>query len=122
MLGGAMRQAGILAAAGIYALAHNVERLADDHANARLIAERLAASAAFRLDPATVQSNILVFELAADAAVSDAAGFVAGCAARGVLLNAFGPRVVRAVTHLDVDAGACARAAEIMAEVAESAS
>lgn len=117
MLGGAMRQAGILAAAGIFALAHNVERLADDHANARAIAEQLMASPAFELDPATVQTNILVFSLADAPGVPDAAAFVAGCRKRGVLLNAFGARVVRAVTHLDVDAQACRRAAEVMVEV-----
>lgn len=106
-----MRQAGILAAAGSYALANNVDRLANDHANARIIAERLTASPAFELDPQTVQTNILVFS------VTDAASFVAACRERGVLLNAFGGRVVRAVTHLDVDTDACARAAEIMVEL-----
>jgi len=117
MLGGAMRQAGILAAAGLYALEHNVERLADDHANARLIAEQLIASPAFDLDPATVQTNILVFDLADAPGVPDAAAFVAACRERGVLLNAFGPRTVRAVTHLDVDTDACRRAAEIMVRI-----
>ncbi len=120
MLGGAMRQAGILAAAGIYALAHNVERLAADHDHARAIAERLEASPAFRLDLATVQTNIVVFELAAEPGLPDAPAFVASCRDRGVLLNAFGPRVVRAVTHLDVDTDACRRAAELMVEVAEA--
>ena len=120
MLGGAMRQAGILAAAGVYALANNVDRLKDDHANARTIAERLAASPATALDPVKVETNILVFELAAGPGVPDAETFVAACRERCVLLNALGPRVVRAVTHLDVDAAACQRAAEIMVEVAES--
>lgn len=114
-----MRQVGILAAAGSYALAHNVERLADDHANARVLAEGLMASRAVELDPATVQTNILVFGLADAPGVPDAATFVAACRQRGVLLNAFGPRVVRAVTHLDVDTDACARGAAIMVEVAE---
>ncbi len=118
MLGGAMRQAGILAAAGLYALEHNVERLADDHANARIVAEALLASPAFDLDPATVQTNILVFDLTDGAAITDAAVFVAACRERGVLLNAFGPRTVRAVTHLDVDAEGCRRAAGIMVDVA----
>jgi threonine aldolase len=118
MLGGAMRQAGILAAAGLYALANNVERLAEDHANARAIAETLAASASFVLDPASVQTNIIVFELADAPGVPDAAAFVAACRERGVLLNAFGARVVRAVTHLDVDADACRRGAEIMVQAA----
>lgn len=61
MAGGAMRQIGFFAAAGLYALEHNVQRLADDHANTRLIAERLAASAGFEVDLASVQTNILVF-------------------------------------------------------------
>ncbi len=119
MLGGAMRQAGFLAAAGSYALANNVERLADDHANARLIAQRLIASDAFELDPATVQTNILVFSLADAPGVPDAHAFVDRCRARGVLLNQFGPRVVRAVTHLDTDAHACGSAAEVMVAAAE---
>jgi threonine aldolase len=108
MLGGAMRQAGILAAAGSYALAHNVERLAVDHANARRLADRLAESAGIGLDPVRVETNILVFD------VADAPAFVAACRDEGVLLNAFGPRSVRAVTHLDVDAAACDAAAAIM--------
>jgi threonine aldolase len=113
-----MRQAGFLAAAGSYALANNVERLAEDHDNARLIAKRVAEHPAFRLDLALVQTNIVVFELASEPGIPDAAEFMAACRERGVLLNAFGPRVVRAVTHLDVDAEACRRAAEIMVEVA----
>jgi threonine aldolase len=120
MLGGAMRQAGILAAPGLYALAHNVERLAEDHANARALAEELARSAAIVLDPARVETNIVVFDLADAAGIPDAPAFVAACAQRGVLLNAFGPRTVRAVTHLDVDAAACMRAAAIMRTVASA--
>jgi threonine aldolase len=120
MLGGAMRQSGILAAAGSYALAHNVDRLRDDHANARLIAERLAASHAIGLDLAWVHTNIVVFELAPEPGVPNAAAFVAACRERGVLLNPFGPRLVRAVTHMDVDASACTEAAEVMVDVAES--
>lgn len=121
MVGGAMRQAGFFAAAGLYALEHNVDRLADDHATAREIAERLNASRAFRIDMATVQTNILVFDLADAPGVPDAAAFVAACRERGVLLNAFGSRTVRAVTHLDVGADACRRGAEIMVAVAEGA-
>jgi threonine aldolase len=108
MFGGAMRQAGILAAAGSYALAHNVERLAVDHANARSMAGRLAESAGIGLDARRVETNIIVFD------VADAPAFVAACRDEGVLLNAFGPRSVRAVTHLDVDAAACDAAAAIM--------
>jgi threonine aldolase len=100
--GGAMRQAGILAAAGLYALDHNVARLADDHANARLLA------AGIGLDPATIDSNIVVFQAA------DAPAVAAAAKAEGVLISALGPHIVRAVTHLDVDAGQCRRAAEII--------
>ena len=120
MLGGAMRQAGILAAGGLYALAHNVERLAEDHANARSLAESLARNEAIVLDPARVETNIVVFDLAEAPGVPDAPAFVAACSERGVLLNAFGPRTVRAVTHLDVDAAACTRAAKIMNGVAHA--
>lgn len=117
MLGGAMRQVGIFAAAGLYALEHNFERLAEDHANARRIAERLAKSARIALDLATVQTNIIVFGLAADA--PDAAAVVARARERGVLIFAFGPRMIRAVTHLDVSRAQCERAAEILVESAE---
>lgn len=116
MLGGAMRQVGILAAAGLYGLDHNMTRLADDHANARRIADRLAASRRIRLDLATVQTNIVVFHLHQDA--PDAATVVERARDRGVLVFAFGPRMVRAVTHLDVTREACERAAEILAAIA----
>ena len=118
MLGGAMRQVGIFAAAGLHALDHNMARLADDHANARLIAERLAASPRIDLDLATVQTNILVFRLRDEA--PDAATFVTRAAERGVQIFAFGPRMVRAVTHLDVSREQCARAADIMADLADT--
>ena len=117
MLGGAMRQVGIFAAAGLYALDHNVERLAEDHANARRIAERLARSRRIVLDPASVQTNILVFDLAADA--PDAPKVVARARERSVLIFAFGPRTIRAVTHLDVSREQCERAAAILVEIVE---
>jgi threonine aldolase len=117
MFGGAMRQIGILAAAGLYALDHNLERLAEDHANARLIAERLAASPCVILDLSNVQTNLVFFELADQA--PDASTIVERAKARGVLVFAFGPRRIRAVTHLDVSRDACERAAEILVELAE---
>lgn len=107
-----MRQVGILAAAGIYALDHHVDRLADDHANAKLIASRLAASPRVILDAATVQTNIVIFSLAPGS--SDAAAVIAAAKADGVLLVAFGPRLVRAVTHLDVTREQCERAAGVI--------
>lgn len=114
-LGGAMRQVGILAAAARHGVAHHRARLADDHANARRLAERLAACAAVELDLATVQTNIVVFQLRAGA--PDAATLVAQARAQGVLVAAFGPRTVRAVTHLDVSAAQCDAAAERLARL-----
>jgi threonine aldolase len=110
MLGGAMRQVGILAAAGIFALERNIERLADDHVKARLIADVLARSTRILIDPDRVETNIVVFHLADDA--PDAATVVAGARERDVLVFAFGPRTIRAVTHLDVGHEACRQAAE----------
>jgi threonine aldolase len=114
-----MRQIGILAAAGLHALDRHLSRLAEDHANARLIGERLAQSQRVRLDLATVQTNIVVFHLAAEA--PNAATVVERARGRGVLLFAFGERTVRAVTHLDVTRAQCERAAAIVAEVIEDA-
>ena len=111
--GGAMRQSGILAAAGLYALDHNVRRLAQDHANAHLIAESIAGLAGVRLDLATVQSNIVIWQMAPEAPA--AATIVARARADGVLVSALGPRIVRAVTHMDVSAEQCRRAAEVLA-------
>jgi threonine aldolase len=118
MAGGAMRQVGILAAAGNYALDHHLERLVDDHANARQLAETLATSPAIELDPELVRTNIVVFRLGPVG--PDAATLVARAKERGVLVVAFGPRTVRAVTHLDVDATACRRAAAILVEAASA--
>jgi threonine aldolase len=113
--GGALRQSGILAAAGLYALDHNVARLADDHANARAIAEHVARLPGIRLDLSTVQSNIVIWEMAADA--PDAATVVAGAKDKGVLISALGARIVRAVTHMDISAAQCRQAAEALAEI-----
>jgi threonine aldolase len=97
MMGGAMRQSGIVAAAGLYALDHHVERLADDHARAKRLAEGLAALPGVTLDPATVETNIVIFD------VPDAPAFAAALAEREVAMSHFGPTRMRAVTHLDVD-------------------
>ena len=114
MLGGAMRQSGVLAAAGLHALEHHVERLAEDHANARLIGERLAACDGVALDLAALETNIVVFGLREGA--PDAATVVARAAERDVQVMAFGPRTVRAVTHLDVGRDDCERAADALAD------
>jgi len=115
MFGGAMRQSGILAAAGLYALDHHVARLAEDHANARLIAERLASLPGIVLDLATVETNIIVFRLAPG--LPDAAALAARAKEAEVLVSALGPRTVRAVTHRDVSRDSCRRAAELLAEI-----
>jgi threonine aldolase len=120
MLGGGMRQAGILAAAGLYALEHNVARLAEDHANARRFAEPLARTPGIVLDPASVETNIVIWDLAPEVPL-DGAAFVARARDKGLLLNAVGARRLRAVTHLDVDANACTAAAEIAAAVLRAA-
>jgi threonine aldolase len=119
MLGGALRQSGILAAAGSYALDHHVERLAHDHAHARLIADRLAAAAGVVLDATAVETNIVVFRL--DEGAPDAATVVARAAARDVAVMAFAHRTVRAVTHLDVSRADCERAAEVLADAVTAA-
>ena len=111
-----MRQAGILAAAGVYALEHHVGRLTDDHANARVIGEAVAAVPGVALDLGTLESNIVVFHLGDGA--PDAATVVERARAQDVLVMAFGPRTVRAVTHLDVTREDCATAAEVLAAAA----
>ncbi len=108
--GGAMRQAGVLAAAGRYALAHHVERLAEDHANARSIAGRLAEACPGSVDPATVTTNIVYVETSP----RSAAEVVAALRADGVLVGAMGPSLLRLVTHLDVDAFGCRRATDLL--------
>jgi threonine aldolase len=109
MLGGAMRQVGIFAAAGVFALEHNVARLAVDHDNARRLATLLAESPRLLLDPRSVQTNIVVLGLASQA--PDAFALVSAARDRGVLVNAFGPRTLRLVTHLDVSRAQCEAAA-----------
>lgn len=111
MFGGGMRQAGILAAAGIYALEHHVDRLAEDHEHARRLATGLEKEGFALVAPP--ETNIVLWE------VKDAASFVAAARARGVLVNTMGPDRVRALTHLDVDATDVDRAVERLAPLAE---
>jgi threonine aldolase len=110
MYGGSMRQAGIVAAGALYALDHNVERLAEDHANARLLADLLADVAGVTVKPEEVESNLVFFE------VADGDALIAGLAAAGVEMSNEGPRV-RAVTHLDVDRDGVERAAAVVASL-----
>ena len=104
-MGGGMRQAGILAAAGLHALDHHVERLVDDHAHARLLAEAVG------VDPTGVDTNIVVVER------PDAAAVVAAARVQGVLVATVGPTVVRLVTHLDVTRGDAERAAAVLSRL-----
>lgn len=115
-LGGAMRQAGIIAAACVFALEHNVERLADDHANARRLAERLARVPAIAVDPAAVETNIVLID--ARRSGRSATEIARELKQRfGVRVSTFGPYTIRAVTHLDVSATDVEAAADAFAHV-----
>jgi threonine aldolase len=100
-LGGALRQAGILAAAGSYALRHHVARLADDHARAKRLAVELAALPGVTLDPETVETNIVIFDVSGSG-LSGNAFAERALEGHGVRFSVMGPATVRAVTHLDV--------------------
>ncbi|MGY1785744.1 threonine aldolase family protein [Geodermatophilus sp. SYSU D00698] len=104
-LGGGMRQAGVLAAAGLYALDHHLARLAEDHEHARLLAKRLG------VDPAMVETNMVVVDDVPAPVVAEAAK------ARGVLVSQVSPRRIRLVTHLDVDRAAVDRAGDVLADL-----
>jgi threonine aldolase len=99
--GGAMRQAGIIAAAGVYALQHNVERLAEDHGRARRLAEELATISGITLDPATVETNIVIFDVG-EAGLTGERFNERTVRSHGVRFSVLGPTTVRAVTHLDI--------------------
>ena len=96
-----MRQAGIIAAAAVYALRHNVERLAEDHANARRLAEGLAELPGIVLEPSRVETNIVFFDVGGTGL--DAGAWVHALLERGVRMGSVGKNRIRAVTHLDVD-------------------
>jgi threonine aldolase len=104
-LGGGMRQAGVLAAACLYALDHHLPRLGEDHEHARLLAGRLG------VDPATVETNMVVLDGVNAPVLAEAAK------ARGVLVSQVSPRRVRLVTHLDVDGSGVDRAAAVLTEL-----
>jgi threonine aldolase len=127
-LGGGMRQAGVLAAAGLIALHEMPKRLCEDHANARLLADAVRAQPnAAEIDMESVQTNIVIFKLRGGNQKSrdqsndqsnggDAAAFTAALKQKGVLVSAIGPHSVRFVTHYDVDRAACEKAAGIVTE------
>jgi len=112
LFGGGMRQVGILAAAGLYAVENNIERLAEDHDKAGLIAAGLEGHEAFRIDVSRVETNIVIADIIAEDRSS--VDVVEILRERGVLAVPFGPKRIRLVTHLDVSRADCERAAEII--------
>ena len=116
-LGGGMRQVGVLAAAGLIALEDGPKHLHEDHANARLLAESLANTEGVAIDPATVETNIIVFRLTTGAGAAELA---ARLKARGVLVGAFGQDAIRVVTHRDVSREQCIDAAQALTEEIEA--
>lgn len=118
LFGGALRQAGIVAAAAIYALENHVERLADDHANARLFAESIADIAGIRICPDDVETNLVFFEI--DPQVGNASQISALLQQRGVRIGAMGPQRLRACAHLDVGRDHMLQAAMVLRECMET--
>ena len=114
-LGGSMRQSGILAAAGLYALENNVERLAEDHSNAKILANRLAQIPGIDIDPKTVETNILIINTA-EASLT-AHEISQQLLLNGVRIGAVGADKMRAVTHLDVDRKGIDRAADVFEKI-----
>jgi threonine aldolase len=112
-LGGGMRQAGVLAAAGLIALEEMPKRLHEDHANAKLLAEALAHIDGIVIDPETVETNIVIFRVAEGISAADV---VARLKRRGILISTVGPDAIRLVTHHDVSRGACITAVEALTE------
>ena len=118
LFGGAMRQAGIIAAAGVYALQHHVERLAEDHAHAKLLATALATLPSVMLNPADVETNIVIFDVAATA--SSAPDLGRQLEAAGLRLSVLGRTKLRAVTHLDVSRTDIQNAIDVLRRVLSS--
>lgn len=116
LFGGGMRQAGIIAAGALHALEHHVERLAEDHVHARLLAEAVAASEGLSLYPDQIDTNMVIFKVAAN--LGTAAQFAAALKSRHVWMLAVGPDLLRAVTHLDVTTTQIVEAAKIIPQTA----
>jgi threonine aldolase len=116
-LGGGMRQAGVLAAAGLIALEQGPKRLHEDHANARLLAESLANIERVVIDVDAVETNIVIFKVTGGV---NAADIVERLKARRILISTVGPAAIRLVTHLDVDRASCVAAAEALTEEIEA--
>ncbi len=116
VLGGGMRQSGMLAAAALHALEHHVDRLADDHRNAKLLAEKIDQIEGLSLKYAETETNMVFFEVAAR--LGSAENWIAKLAEKGLLMLATAPTTIRAVTHLDVTREDVLQAAAILEEVA----
>lgn len=116
VFGGGMRQAGIIAAGALYALEHHVDRLAEDHAHAQLLAQAVRESPGLRLRPDQIDTNMVIFEV--DAALGTAADVAAALQAEGVLVLTTSRTRIRAVTHLDVNESDVRQAGEIVRRVA----
>ena len=117
LFGGGMRQAGIIAAGALYALENNVDRLAEDHANAQVLADAVRQSEGLNLQPENVDTNIVIFQV--DSNLGTASQFVEAMGTKGVLAMATAPQLIRLVTHLDVSAEQVARAGEVIKQVAD---
>ena len=115
MLGGGMRQAGVVAAAGLYALEHNVERLREDHEHARLFAEGIQEIPWISLNPEEAETNMVFFDV--DVGVRPMGEFIEALRRGGVLMRPTAPRRVRAVTHLDVSRDDIERTVEVFHKV-----
>ena len=111
-LGGGMRQAGVLAAAGLIALEEMPQRLGEDHANARWLAEGLAAMPGLKIDPKTVETNIVIFDVSALGLTSSQ--FSAACKEHGLLVSGINDQCVRMVTHCDISKDQCGQALEVV--------
>lgn len=116
LFGGGMRQAGVIAAAALYALENHVERLAEDHANASRLAENIRGIAGLELRPPEVDTNLVIFRV--EPRLGSSYEFSGRLKQRGLLINATSPQLLRAVTHLDVSRDDVDRASEILHEVA----
>ncbi len=112
LFGGGMRQAGIIAAAALYAMDNNIERMADDHRNAQILAAAIADTPGLRLKPPKVETNLVWFE--ADPDLGTAKEIAGRLREKGVLVSASGPQVMRACTHLDVSTNHCEQAADVI--------
>jgi threonine aldolase len=118
VFGGGMRQAGIIAAGALYALEHHIERLADDHATAQILADAVRQCEGLTLQPEQIDTNIVIFRV--DPALGTAAAMVEALRHQGVLVLATSPEKIRAVTHLDVNERQVRRAGAILQQIAQS--